>query len=187
MNCRESDGGNMKQYKVGDYLMHEGSGVCQVKEIRTMALQGKGSEKDYYVLTPVFQKDSQIITPVNGSRQRIRDVKSPEEMNEIFEEVKDLDIIQERNDRVRAEKYKEAMAEFEPIELARVVKTVYERRLKRIAAGKKIMSQDERTLSVAGRKLFEEMAFSLQETMDEVENKFYDVLKKDVHEELSVS
>ena len=34
-------------YKVGDYIMHETSGVCQVKEISEKALHGKGSERMY--------------------------------------------------------------------------------------------------------------------------------------------
>ena len=38
----------MSDYQVGDYLMHEGSGVCQVADISEKALQGKGSEKMYY-------------------------------------------------------------------------------------------------------------------------------------------
>ncbi len=166
----------VKKYEVGDYLVHENNGVCQVKAIQTLALSGKGSEREYYSLVPVFHRDSQVITPVDSDKVRVRDVKSANEMHEIMSQMSELDVIEESNDRQRAEKYKEHIGTFEPVELARVVKTVYERRLIRMRQGKKIMSQDERVLATAGKKLFEEMAFVLKEDVKTVEEDFYQVL-----------
>ncbi len=163
----------MKKYQVGDYLMHENSGVCRVAEIVEMALSGKGTEKLYYTLTPVFQKGSQVFTPVEDSRVRVRDVKPREEIEALLDQIADLEVIWEDNDRVRAEKFKEHMAMFEPLELARVVKTVHVRKQIRIRQGKKVMSSDEKVLQIAGKKLFEEMAFALDEEITAVEEKFY--------------
>ncbi len=181
----ESDGEKVKKYEVGDYLVHENSGVCQVKAIQTMALSGKGSEREYYSLVPVFHRDSQVITPVDSDKVRVRDVKSAKEMHEIISQMKDLDVIEEANDKQRAEKYKEHIGLFEPVELARVVKTVYERRLVRMKQGKRIMSQDERVLATAGKKLFEEMAFVFDMDLKTIEDDFYKVLKEDVSQELA--
>ena len=41
-------------YQVGDYLVHEGSGVCQIEDIDDMELMGKGSRKTYYCMSPVL-------------------------------------------------------------------------------------------------------------------------------------
>lgn len=166
----------MKQYNVGDYLMHETNGVCSVDDIKEMALQGKGSEKMYYILVPVYHSKSQVITPVESTKARIRDVKSKNEMLELYDIVKDLDVIEADSDRQRGELYKEKIALFDPIELARVVKTVYLRRLSRLADGKKVMAQDEKMLDIAGKKLFEEMAFSFNEDVEDVREKFLDEL-----------
>lgn len=163
----------MKKYAVGDYVMHESAGICQVETIETMALQGRGSEKDYYKLKPVYQKDGQIITPVNDDHHRIRDVKSPGEMADIMNHVADIDVIREKNERTRQEKIREKIQEFNPEALAGVVKTAYLRKQKRIRSGKKAMSADERVLQLAGRRLFEEMAFSLKEDLSTVEKAFY--------------
>ena len=160
------------RYAVGDYLMHENSGVCQVTEISEMALTGKGSEQLYYSLTPVFQKGSRVFTPVEA-KIRIRDVKSKKEMNEILKDVPNIEIIEEENNKVRAEIFKEMIDAFDPQVLAKVVKTVYVRKLRRIAAGKKVMSSDERVMQVAGKKLFEEMAFALEKERSEVEAAFF--------------
>ena len=160
------------KYAIGDYLMHENSGVCQVTDISEMALTGKGSEQLYYSLTPVFQKGSKIFTPVEA-KVRIRDVKSEEEMKELLDEAKDIEIIEEENNKVRAEIFKEMIDAFDPHVLAKVVKTVYVRKQRRIAAGKKVMSSDERVMQVAGKKLFEEMAFAMQKERSEVEAAFF--------------
>ncbi len=160
---------NMEQYEVGSYIMHESSGVCRVKSIEERALSGKGSERLYYLLEPVFQSGSQVITPVDGAKQRIRDVITPEDVSKIESDISGLEILEAANERQMAEVYKEHIAAFEPMELARIVKTVFVRRRKRMEAGKKVMSQDEKALAVAGRKLYEEMAFVLKEPVEEVE------------------
>ena len=147
----------MSEYQVGDYLMHEGSGVCQVAEISEKALQGKGSEKMYYSLEPVFQKGAQVLTPVS-SKLRIRDVKSQEEMQNLLDRVLELPVIPEQNIRTLGDIFKEKISEFDPVPLATVVKTVYLREQMRMASGKKAMSSDEKVMATAGRKLFEEMA-----------------------------
>ena len=96
----------MKTYKVGEYLIHERSGVCQVAEIVEKALQGKGTEKLYYSLQPIYENSSHILTPVD-SKVRIRNVKSKLEMEQLLEQLPDLEFIDESNPRVIAEKFKE--------------------------------------------------------------------------------
>ncbi len=162
----------MKEYKVGDYLVHETNGVCTVDEIKEMALSGRGSEKLYYILSPVYSSKSQVVTPVISDKVRVRDVKPKEELEQLYTVVLDLDVIEVDNDRKRGEIYKEKIACFEPVEWARVVKTVYTRRLERLKDGKKVMAQDEKMLDIAGKKLFEEMAFSFDEEIDSVRDKF---------------
>ncbi|MCR4610992.1 MAG: hypothetical protein K5644_03745 [Lachnospiraceae bacterium] len=169
----------MKEYKIGDYLVHETNGVCTVKDIKEMALSGRGSEKLYYILSPVYSSKSQVVTPVQSDKVRVRDVKPKEELEKLYSVVLDLDTIEVDNDRKRGEVYKEKIACFEPIELARIVKTVYKRRLYRIKDGKKVMAQDEKMLEIAGKKLFEEMAFSFDEDVDEVKTKFLSQIKID--------
>lgn len=168
----------MTDYQVGDYLMHEGSGVCQVAEISEKALQGKGSEKLYYSLEPVFQKGAQVLTPV-ASKLRIRDVKSQEEMQNLLDRVLELPVIPEQNIRTLGDIFKEKISEFDPVPLATVVKTVYLREQMRMASGKKAMSSDEKVMATAGRKLFEEMAFALGKDMDSVRETFFTNLKSE--------
>ncbi len=94
-------------------------------------------------------------------------------MEQLIDHVPDLEIVEEENNKVRTELFRDMMNQFDPTVLATVVKTVYIRKQRRIAAGKKVMSSDEKVMAVAGKKLFEEMAFALQEERSHVEEMFF--------------
>ena len=157
--------------------MHESAGVCRVLAIEEMALQGRGSEKLYYSLEPVFQSGSHVITPVEGAKVRIRDVKSQKEIENLLSSLDEIEFIDENNDRARAERFKEEIAYFDPRPLAGVVKTAYLRKHIRIASGKKVMSSDEKVLQNVWKKLFEEMAFALNTDMDSASDRFFSALE----------
>ena len=165
------------EYKVGDYLVHEGSGVCQVEDIDDMELMGKGSKKTYYCMAPVFKAGSKVFTPITGSTVRLRPVAAETTFTNIIDNIDDIECITEANDRMLQEKFKEVMAEFTPESLARVVKTVLIRKWQRMESGKKVMALDEKILSVAGRKLYEEMAFSMGKDIPAAQHMFEDAVK----------
>ena len=169
-------GETMDHYEIGSYIMHENSGVCCVRAIEERCLSGKGSERMYYVLEPVFQNGSQVITPVDGAKQRIRDVIGKDEVQRILAQIRDLTILDAPNERMLAECYRECIATFEPMELARIVKTVFVRKRQRMESGKKMMSQDEKALNVAGKKLYEEMAFAMDLPVETIEQQITEKL-----------
>ncbi|SDB33190.1 transcriptional regulator, CarD family [Pseudobutyrivibrio sp. YE44] len=165
------------EYQVGDYLVHEGSGVCQIEDIDDMELMGKGSRKTYYCMSPVFKAGAKVFTPIIGSTVKLRPVAEEARFAKILDNIDDIQCIEEPNDRMLQERFKEVMGEFTPESLARVVKTVLIRKWQRIEAGKKVMAIDEKILSVAGRKLYEEMAFSMGKDIPSVQHMFEDAVK----------
>ena len=165
------------EYHVGDYLVHEGSGVCQIEDIDDMELMGKGSRKTYYCMAPVFKAGAKVFTPTVGSTVRLRPVAEAETFTRILENIDDIQCLEEPNDRALQECFKEVMAEFTPEAMASVVKTVLLRKWQRIQSGKKVMALDEKTLNVAGRKLYEEMAFSMGKDIDYAQDLFESTLK----------
>ena len=162
----------MKKYEVGDFMVHETSGVCQVVEISEQALQGRGSEKLYYSLEPVFSKRTRLTTPVD-TKVRIRDVIGAEGFEALLDKLPELPVLEEENARARTELFKEEIAKFDIEALASVLKTVYLRREMRLAQGKKVMAGDEKIMVLAAKKLFEEMAFSMDCPVEEIEERFY--------------
>lgn len=164
-------------YQVGDYLVHEGSGVCQIEDIDDMELMGKGSRKTYYCMSPVFKAGAKVFTPIVGSTIRLRPVAEPDVFTRILDNIDSITCIEESNERALQEKIKEVMAEFTPESLARVVKTVLIRKWNRLSAGKKVMAMDEKILNLAGRKLYEEMAFAMNKDISYAQQLFEDAVK----------
>ena len=165
-------------YRVGDFLVHEGSGVCKIEDIDDMELMGKGSRKTYYCMSPVFKAGAKVFTPIDGSTVRLRPVADVARFTKILDTIDEIECIVEPNDRMLQDKFKEVMSEFTPEAMARVVKTVLVRKWQRIASGKKVMALDEKILNVAGRKLFEEMAFAMDKDVPFVQNLFEEALKQ---------
>ncbi len=159
-------------------MVHEGSGVCQIDDIDDMELMGKGSRKTYYCMSPVFKAGAKVFTPISGSSVKLRPVAPKEEFINIINNIADIDFIDESNDRVRQEKFKEVMSEFTPEALASVVKTVLIRKWQRISEGKKVMASDEKVLSLAGRKLYEEMAFSMGQDLTYAQDLFENTVRE---------
>ena len=164
-------------YQVGDYLVHEGSGVCQIEDIDDMELMGKGSRKTYYCMAPVYKAGAKVFTPIEGSTVRLRPVAGADVFTRILDNIDTITCIEEPNERALQEKIKEVMSEFTPESMACVVKTVLIRKWNRIAAGKKVMAMDEKILNLAGRKLFEEMAFAMGKDVSYAQGLFEDAVK----------
>ena len=164
-------------FQVGDYLVHEGSGVCRIEDIDDMELMGKGSRKTYYCMSPVFKAGAKVFTPIVGSTVRLRPVAGKDTISRIIDNIGDIECINETNERALQEKIKEVMAEFTPESMARVVKTVLIRKWNRLASGKKVMAMDEKVLNLAGRKLYEEMAFALDEDVSYAQHRFEEAVK----------
>lgn len=165
-------------YKVGDFVVHESSGVCKITDISDMELMGKGSMKTYYTMVPVYKTTAQVFVPLEGAMIRLRDVSSENEIKGLFDGIADIDVIAEPNDRVRVELFKDTMNKFTLEDLASVVKTALLRKWIRMASGKKVMASDEKVLAIAGKKLYEEIAFTLSEDVLEIQNRFEEAVRE---------
>ena len=84
-------------------------------------------------------------------------------------EIKDIDMLGITNERQREEIMKKALRTCDVRQWVRVIKTVYERKQKRQAQGKKVTAGDERCLHAARENLYGELAVSLGIEKNDVE------------------
>ena len=64
-------------FKVGDYVSYGNSGVCQVVDVIWMnAGVSSDTEKQYYVLQPVYNASGKIYTPIDNNRVIMRSLIS---------------------------------------------------------------------------------------------------------------
>lgn len=165
-------------FQIGDYVVHESNGVCEVSDICEMALDGRGSEKKYYVLVPYGDQGGRTFTPVDSQKVRMRPVMTKEEINHLIEIIPQVDCITEDNDKLRAVKYKEALAAFDAEKLLEIIKTVYLGRQRRVRSGRKVLTGDEKYFQIAEKKLYDEIAFVFSESTDDVKKWIMGEIKK---------
>lgn len=157
-------------FKVDDYIVYGGNGVCRVLDIGTPAINEIDKKRQYYTLQPIYQNESTVYTPVDNEKVVIRKTISKEEANELINNIPSIEILWLEDDKMREEKYKEVMSKYDCKEWIKIIKTSYLRSEKRLAEGKKITALDEKYLKNAEEYLYGELAISLGISKEQVEN-----------------
>ena len=70
-------------FKVGDYIVCGHNGVCKVEKIGT--LEASSSDRMFYTLTPVDDRNAQIFTPVDNNKMIMRYVMTKDEALDLID------------------------------------------------------------------------------------------------------
>lgn len=159
-------------FKVDDYIIYGRTGVCQVTEIRNGKSMGNAGT-DYYVLNPVFESNSVIMTPVDNEKIFMREVISKKEILSVIGLVAEEETVWIDDDKTRSEKFKSSIKAGICEEWIRVIKTIHLKIEERKSIGKKISQADEGILREAKKLLYEEFSLVLEILPEEVENFIY--------------
>lgn len=156
-------------HKIGDTVVYGARGVCEIKDITNTMVLGKVSQ--YYILMPKFDGNMTISVPADNAElvQKMREVKSATEINEIISSLPDVDGEWIENENVRAKTYQDIIIGGKADELASLIRTLYVHREEVVAAGKKPHKSDETFLKDAKKLLYDEFAVGLGIERDEVE------------------
>ncbi len=166
------------RYEIGEYVVYGNNGICQVQDIANPGFSGVDKEKMYYVLEPLNTKGSRIYSPVDNSKVMIRAVMNEEQAEKLIQEIPLIEELWITNDKMREERYKEAMVTGEPVEWVKIIKTLYLRGKARERQGKKITATDERYLKQAEESLYSELGFALGKEKAEMESYITDRIRR---------
>ena len=96
-------------FEKGEYIMYGHNGICLVEDITHLNLAGVDRKKLYYVLVPRNIKGSRIYFPIEKENANARRLITKEEARKLLDEIRDIEEIWVGNDKLREEKYKEAL------------------------------------------------------------------------------
>lgn len=165
-------------FKVGDYIIYGVSGVCRVENIGLVKLAELPKDKLYYTLQPVYTKGSTIFCPVENQKVKMRPVLTESEAKELIDEMKDLDTLWIADDRNREACFKEVVRSCDCRQLVKLIKTIYQVKLKRLEEGKKLNVTDERYFHMAEESLYGELAIPLHRKKEEIAKVIEERVKK---------
>ena len=156
-------------FKVNDYIMYGTTGVCKVIEIKKEKFLGK-EEREYYVLEPVYSKNTVIKIPVDNTTIRMRELLSKEAIEELINIVPNADTTWIEDDRIRNEQFKSMLKSGDCEELITLIRTIYLGKKTKKSIGKKLYKGDDEIMQAAEKLLKEELAFILDIAPEEVPN-----------------
>ena len=148
-------------YKVGQYVVYCGEGVFKVDSIGTLDLSGVSGDDTYYTLLSPFRAGSKVYALVGNEEGKLRDVITKKEAKEVLDNIALFDDVDVPNEKQKDEIYKKLIHKNDFRDLAKIVKTMYVKKVSKIAAGKKMTSGDDRYYRMAEERLIGELAIVL--------------------------
>ena len=150
-------------YSVGDYLVHPGQGVRQVRDVTS-------GPQAVYQLLPVGKRHPVHISFPVANEERLRPVLTRDEAERIIEDYPTIEVerFQARNNSLEEEHYRNEMRQGSCRDSVRIVKTFRARIAELSARNKKPPVAYERILKEARERSCSELAVALGCTPDDV-------------------
>lgn len=157
-------------FSVGDYVACGNKGVCTVEQITTLDISGVDKDEKYYIMKPVYNSASTVYVPVALAEESVRPILSLKEADSLVSDIPSIERIEITNEKLVETTYKGCVRSNDVREFVRLIKTIYDRRRKRLEAGRKETAVDAKYYRIAADFLFGELAISLDIPKNEVEN-----------------
>lgn len=155
-------------YKVGDYVINSGNGICRIEDRMHLDMEGIDENQWFFLVVPVEEQATRLYIPVEKIENKTRRVMNESEAWKLMDGVVQIDELEIPNDRMREQIYKQAVLSNDPIQLIRVIKTIFVRKKQREAEGKKNTVIDERYFKLAENNLYDELAFAIGRDKEEI-------------------
>ena len=114
----------------------------------------------------------------DNTKVLMRKILSREEAEKLLEDIPEIEQIWIPNEKLREEQYKEVMRTCDCRQWIGMMKTLYRKRLRRLAPGRKFTAVDERYLKEAEEHLYDELSLALGAGRQETEERIIRKLKQ---------
>ncbi|WP_243109924.1 CarD family transcriptional regulator [Clostridium sp. E02] len=170
-------------FQVNDLVVFGTHGICKVKSIGNLQMYAADEERLYYTLKPLYEEhQSAVYTPVDNRKTPIRPASTREEAIKLIDQIPEIETIWVLDDRQREGKFKELMLKNDCTGWMQIVKTLYLKKQKRLAEGKKNTAKDDLYYSMAEDLLYGELAVALDVDKTKIKN----MITKRVHVEENI-
>jgi CarD family transcriptional regulator len=155
------------RYTTNDTVLYD-TRVCKILEISERDFRGQRIE--YYALKPLSEFNATIFIPVGNEAltAKMRRVLSVEEIHALIRAIPQEKTIWIDDELARRERYRKILEDGDPMELLRLIKTLYLRGQSQKDAGKKAPADDTHFMNDAEKILYEEFAHVLDIKRDQV-------------------
>lgn len=155
-------------FQVNDHVVFGNHGICVIKSIGKLDLTIADRGRLYYTLEPLYAQKNTIYTPVDNDKSDMRPAITREEALQLIDRMPEVETVWIMDEKRREEQYKEIMKKNDCMGWIQIIKTLYLKKQKRLAEGRKNTARDDLYLKLAEDFLFRELAAALQVEKDQV-------------------
>ncbi len=109
-----------------------------------------------------------IYVPVSNSDAALRPCLTEENAWKLIEKIPEISTPWTENEKMREQKYKEAIKANDPKALVVIIKMIYQRKQQRLAQGKKCTATDTKYFQIAEKLLYEELGTAIGKPKQEI-------------------
>ncbi|MBE6894041.1 MAG: hypothetical protein E7483_00325 [Ruminococcaceae bacterium] len=151
-----------EKFAVNDYVIYGKSGLCFIKEIKKMRM-ANGPLSEYYILNSATGNAVTIYVPCDKENlvAKMRRPLTKNEIDEILEEAKGLQINWIDNNNERADYFKKITDSDNYRDWILLVSCMHIKKTEKLANGKHLSSKDESTLKLLEKLIEDEFCYSL--------------------------
>lgn len=155
-------------YNVNDTVVYGSNGVCVITAIEKRDFSGENVE--YYILQPVGNSKNTFYVPTANSvlTSKLKRIYSRKEIDSLISSISGKSSLWIDNAIKRKEVYRKIIEDGNRNELLCMIKALYEKNTELLQQRKKLYSTDEKFLRDAENILYNEFAYSLNISRDEV-------------------
>lgn len=150
-------------YKIGDYVVYR-KNVCIIKNIKKNVSSGDL----IYVMNPIDDESLTINIPVKNEINLLRNIISKEEAISIINNIYNIDTLENIDDRLLENKYKELLNLGSHEDLVKIIKTTYLRNEYRLKNNKKVNERDNKYFNLAEKYLYNELSVALNMSIEQI-------------------
>lgn len=171
-------GVDIEMFEIGDFVMKANNGICRIDDIGHLDMTGANKERLYFFLTPLNEAHTKLYVPADKEDNGLRKVITEEEAWKFIDAIPQIDETWISDDKQREQKYKEAIRSCDPEKLMGIIKSMYHRKQRRTALGKKNTSIDEHFFKLAENNLYTELAFAIGKEKDDMQEIIAEKIKE---------
>lgn len=146
-------------FRISDTVIYCGTQLCVIADIRDESFGGV--KKPYYILKPVYDKNSTLYHPVDLANGKIRLPVSEQEAKKLVENKTAAELEWVSSDPLRKEHFSLLLKESDPGILVAMIRLIHSKRTELAQNGKRLRAADEKAFSEAKKAVCEELSFAL--------------------------
>ena len=150
-------------FEKGDLVTYGCKGVCEVKNITTLNLEGIPKDRLYYEMQSMVNAGSRIFSPVGQEEKNaMRAVLTKEEAEELLGQLPECRLCWEKDERRREETYRRIINHSDARGMLCMIRTITDYGRERVLEGRRMPAMDGRYLKAAEDNLYAELSIAME-------------------------